>query len=232
MISKITDHVSKALSRLVQQYKSSTKVNDLLDALSQPWQGLEDAVFEMHLKQFVENAEGQQLDNFGTIVGKAREGVSDADYKIALKIQIGKNISNGEAFRITNILKLLSGATLVHNQNLGMGSILLGMNVEIPSGDEDAYYQNLQEIAMGGVRVDHIVSFDPDEPFSFAGSGPVGLGFSSLGSPTTGGKLAFINRRSLPVFAFDSSANSQVDPNASGFGALSDPIAGGMFEGL
>lgn len=96
----------------------------------------------------------------------------------------------------------------------------------------DFFFENMQRVVAAGVRVNFIACFDPDESFSFDGVGPIGLGFSSTGAPTTGGQFAFLHRQTKPEFAFDSSASPTVDPDGGGFGAIADPLVGGFFQGL
>lgn len=232
MITQLLTITTDAINRLAEQYKQSDNIKVIVTALVDQWQDFEDAIYQMDRDQFLDNAEGTQLDSFGTIVDLGRQGFDDDFYRTLLRVKIGQNVSRGEPFRIINILKLLTGATLVQYQNLGDGKILLAMDTTIPAGQVDLFYANMQRVVLAGVRIDHIVSFDPDESFSFDGTGPIGLGFSSLGAPTTGGQFAFLNRRTTPVFAFDSSAAPQFDPGAEGFGSVLDPIAGGLFQGL
>lgn len=223
----ISDHVQRALARLVEQYKEKEDVEGLISALSGEWQNLEDVFQSMFLEQYVDTAVGEQLDRFGVIVVLDRNGFDDEFYRILLKVKIGENVSNGEPASIINNFKLLTQATLVHYQNLGNAEILLGTDNDIDDDLVDFFFTNMQRIVMAGVRINNIVIFDPNDPFSFDGQGPIGLGFSSLAAPLTGGKFAFLERRNQPQFAFDGD-----DSLGGGFGTIIDPIAGGIFQGL
>lgn len=230
-VTKITDHVSQAVDRLAEQYKEKTLVEGLVKAFVPPIQDLEDVFCDLETDRQLNNAVGLQLDNFGTIVGRDREGFDDDFYRILLQVQIGINNSEGTPEDIISTLKLLSENALVHFQNLGDGQIGLSVGAELDQTQVDFIFENLERVVMAGVRINFLSCFDPDEPFSFDGSGPVGLGFSSLAAPTTGGKFGFLHRRTKPQFALNTEAGT-TDPNGGGFGTVLDPHAGGFFQGL
>lgn len=231
ILTQITTHISDALNRRIQQYKTKQKLAALITALVGQIQDAEDATFNMITLRALEFATGEQLDRFGEIVVQDRQGFDDDFYRVLLRVKIGINNSSGEPESIINTIKLLTEATLVHYQNLGDGSIGLSTNGTIDSSLIDFIFNNMQQVVMAGVRIDFIACFDPDESFSFDGTGPIGLGFSSLAAPTTGGKFAFLHRKTTPVFAFNSVAGVG-DPGGSGFGTLADPLAGGLMQGL
>lgn len=230
-VDSIDTHVEDALNRLIEQYKGSDNLKEIITAFVAQIQDLEDVGIEMFLNRFVDNAVGIQLDRFGEIVDFARQGFDDEFYRILLKVKIGINISSGEPPAIISTMKLLTQASLVHYQNLGNGNISLAVDTEIDADLIDFFYTNMQKVVMAGVRIASISSFDPDESFSFDGTGPIGLGFSSTGAPLTGGKLAFLNRRTKPEYAIGSIAGAS-DANSSGFGTLQDVLAGGIMQGL
>lgn len=228
--TKITTHQTDAIERLIEQYKGKFTVEGMVNAEARQFQDMEDVLFEMFLNRFVDNAVGVQLDNFGTIVDLARQGFDDDFYRILLKFKIGQNISRGEPSRVVSTLKLIAQATLVQYQNLGNGNIGLSINNTLDPTLIDFIFTNMQRVVMGGVKIRFISTFCEDEPFSFDGVGPVGLGFSSLAAPTTGGKFAFLNQPTATKFAFDSEEG--IESTDSGFGTLQDPLAGGVFVGL
>lgn len=231
MVTQILTHVSDAIGRLIQQYKGKPKIEGVITAFVEQIQELEDRTFDLFTLRALAIATGEQLDRFGEIVVQDREGFDDDFYRILLQTKIGINISNGEPQAVINTIKLLTQATLVHYQNLGDASIGLSVNTEIAADMVDFIFENMEKVIMAGVRIDFISCFDPDESFSFDGTGPIGLGFSSTAAPLTGGKFAFLHRKSTPLFAFDSVAGTS-DPTGSGFGTIADPLAGGILSGL
>ncbi len=226
-IPTITNHIELALGRSTDQYKQKTKHEAFIEAFSKQVQDSEDAIFNMIDARTLEFAVGQQLDGIGDIVGLTRQGRSDADYRVLLYVKIGQNTSQGGPEKIINIYKLLVGAGLVHYMNLNTGSVMLGSDVDIPADQVSFVLNNMELIAAGGVRIDHLVCFDPSEPFAFAGpnTDAPGAGWSDI-TGVSGGKFARLHRSRIP-FAF---AGNDVD--ASGWGSLVDPVAGGTFVGI
>lgn len=227
----IPDHEQEAVDRLIQQYKDKPNVVGFIRAMTRQTQEMEQVIIDMFLNRSINDSVGQQLDELGTIVGIERQGFDDDFYRILIRFKIGQNISRGEPERIISTMKLISEAGLVHYQNLGSGNIGLGVDVDLDPTLIDFIFDNMQRVVMAGIRIDFITSFCPDdESFSFDGVGPVGMGFSSLAAPATGGKFAFLNNPTGKKFAFDSIAG--IDTTDLGFGTILDPLAGGVFVGL
>ncbi len=223
-ITTITNHVELALARSATQYKDQPKHEAFIRAFSKQVQDLEDATFGMIDARTIELSTGLQLDNLGTIVDQAREGAYDDRYRVLLFVKIGQNTSQGGPEKVINIFQLLTAATLVHYINLGTGAVMLGSDVLIAPDQINSIYQDMELVIAGGVRVDHIVCFDPTEPFAFSGpntSAP-GAGFSDI-TGLTGGKFAVLHRKKIP-FAF--AGNNVSD---KGFGSLLDSQVGGTF---
>ena len=228
MVVKITDHVDRSLDRTVEQYKEKPLIEGMLSAFSEEKQDLEGVFCELLTERIdIDVAEGVQLDLVGTIVDQARLGFDDEFYRILLKVKIGINNSKGEPESVINTMKLIAQATEAQYLNFGNGNIGLAVNTltGITPDNADFIYQQMERVVMAGVRINYISCYDPDEPFSFDGIGPLGLGFSSLAAPLEGGKFASLHRRTTP-FAFDG------DDDALGFSTLGDTLVGGVFVGL
>ena len=225
-VIKILDHNQQAKDRLLEQYKGSVTMQGFVDALVNQVQELEGVYCDLEDKRLnIDLAEGVQLDLIGDLVGQPREGRTDPEYRIRLKARIIQNIAEGEPEVIIQVVKLISGATLVHLQDAGLGGFLIGINLTtLPEPAREELYQNTQLVAGAGIRLDWIYCSDPVDPFAFAG-GLLGFGFSSTGAPLTGGKFAFLHPRNFPEFAFAGDS----DPNAGGFSTLLDPLVGGIF---
>jgi len=226
-ITTITNHVERALGRSATQYREKPRHEAFIEAFSNQVQDAEDATFGMIDARSLALAEGAQLDGIGDIVGLERAGKPDDEYRILLLVKIGQNTSQGGPEKVIQIFKLLVQADLVHYQNLEKAKIMLGSDTEIPAEDVEFVFRNMELIAAGGVRIDHIVCFDPDEPFAFKGNNPelAGAGWSDI-TGTQGGKFAKLQRNKTP-FAFDGT-----DVNVGGWGSLVDPIVGGTFVGI
>jgi len=226
-IVKIDNHTERALDRSATQYRQKPKHEAFISSFADQVQDAEDAVFDMIDARVLENAEGAQLDGIGEIVGLDRQGRGDDEYRILLLVKIGQNSSQGGPEKVIQIFRILIQAGLVHYQNLEKAAIMLGSDTEIPEDDVEFVYRNMELIAAGGVRIDHIVCFDADAPFAFEGNNPLlpGAGWSDI-TGTQGGKFAKLQRNKTP-FAFDG-----IDVDVGGWGSLVDPIAGGTFVGI
>lgn len=105
-IELLTDHASRALARLAMQYRGTASHEGILAALGAQVQELERAIFDLLLLRSLEGCEGVQLDNLGKVLGAAREGRADTDYRLRLRAQIVLNRSSGEAEVIAQVFRL------------------------------------------------------------------------------------------------------------------------------
>ena len=224
-IIKITDHEAAAVARLLTQYKDKPNFEGIIRSIVEQYQDAEDATFDLIAGRALLTAEGQQLDNLGTIVGVERQGFDDDFYRTLIFVQIGKNTSQGEPEKLITILQLLTAATRVLYVNLNFASVQLLTDGIITDEQVNFTYDNMEEIAAGGVRIDHILCYT-DNTFAFQGNNPLapGLGLGDSDDSNVGGFFATLHKKTVP-FAF--SGNSVF---AEGFGSLDDPLAGGNLE--
>lgn len=99
-MDKITNHVSLAQGQLLEQFKSSTRINALLAALVKQFQDIEDAAYNYQSDIQLLNALGINLDSLGDLVGEARGSHTDSEYlqKIKQRININRSQGNAEEF--------------------------------------------------------------------------------------------------------------------------------------
>lgn len=225
-VTQITTHTTDGLNRLLTQYQGKPKLEAIIRALIDQIQDAEDGTYSLYGRLDIDNSSGQQLDNIGTIVGRGRGDLTDAKYRIKLYFQIGKNTSQGAAEKITSLMKLLTGAAFVHNQNLGNAEIMLGVDADIAADDVDDFYQEMQDVVAGGVRLNYIICYDNGDAFAFDGTNTnaPAKGFGDTGDAGAGGKLGTLKRYLIP-FAFDGD-----DLSPEGFGAIEDPRVGGVLQ--
>jgi hypothetical protein len=223
-VTKITTHISDALGRLLEQYKYLPNIRSLIEIYAKQIQLIEDAAFELFTERALLNASGAQLDLIGAVVGQAREGATDSEYRVLINVRIGTNISEGEIPRVISVFKLLTGSDYVHLINLQEGSIQLMTTVDFADQDEvNLVYINMQKVVAGGVRIDHILCADPTEAFAYAGSNADAPGLGYDDGAGSGGLYA-IEHIYRPEFAYAGS-----DPTAEGYGSFIDPLAGGVY---
>lgn len=223
----IPTHIQDARNRLLQQYRNLPNIQAVLDALVGPIQTLENAFNDLNTLRGILGGSGVQLDRLGAIVGIPRGILSDDVYRTRIKIKVIQNLSQGEPDRLIQVYGFLLGAQKVIFQDHFPGGVGILADGIIPVGQETLIYENLQNIAAAGVRVDYIGTFPAQTPFAFAGGITQSGGFGDLNNPSVGGGFGTIR---LPLgikFVFAGGP-----PGNGGFGDLRDPIMGGHFVGI
>jgi hypothetical protein len=109
------------------------------------------------------NASGNQLDDLGAIVGELREGRSDADYILAIKLRVRINRSKGRSSDMVEIAYLIdAAATYIEMYPLGWEVSLY----DITNGG-DIIRMLTQAKAASSYGVLLTSSWDEDEVFKF-----------------------------------------------------------------
>lgn len=96
---------------LTSKHAGKPVIEGLLRALLKPAEALEALTFEVIEKRRLDVAEGVQLDVIGAIVGEAREGRSDEDYRAAIRLRIRINRSKGRTRDVLDVTALSLGPT-------------------------------------------------------------------------------------------------------------------------
>jgi hypothetical protein len=228
-VTYISTHVIDAENRLLEQYKNKPNIKALVDGLIGPVQTLEDAFNDLKLNRGISGAVGVQLDRLGDIVGIKRLGLDDETYRLRIKIQIVQNVSEGEPDRLIQVFQSLVGSLNVYYQeNYPAGVNLMGGG-SIAPGQEALIYENIQNIAPAGVRVDYIGTFPIGSVFAFEGGVTQSKGFGDSSDLTVGGGFGSM---AVPVeLEFRFSGGNPGIPANSGFGDLRDPVMGGHLIG-
>lgn len=213
LVSLITDHVAQALGRLMQQYRdlatpypvpllattpsatvaSSASVAPLI-AITDQMQALENAIFGLSEGRFLFDgvsypAFGAQLDGIGTLVGIARNGLSDAEYLIFILGTIIANNSDATVAAVTTVLTLLFQVPTT----IAYEFFPAEMAFQVPEGPlQESLYATVANIvisALGaGIGLGFITVYpDPTFQFSAAGGAAVGGGFGSVTQSGGGG---------------------------------------------
>lgn len=223
IVEKIENHIEQARDRIISQYKDAPNLTAILDAFVKQVQDLEDASHSLFEGRWIDNAEGQVLDDFGTIVGQERLGFDDDFYRILLYAKIGENISQGETVRVVDVYKIITRADRAELQEHFPGGMIILSNGEINPITANFILERLQRVVGAGIRVDRIGQFSKTNPFGFAGA-PGAQGFSDI-NQVIGGEFAFLYDTARP-FSFANPNRNDV----AGFGTLEDHIFGGRFQ--
>lgn len=103
------DHVTEALERLTEQFKDKPNFVAFATALIAPVQDIEDAMQQLLLERDIETAIGAQLDMLGEIVGQARGGLGDDEYRRYVRARIKANRSRGTVEDLLQVARLVLG---------------------------------------------------------------------------------------------------------------------------
>lgn len=177
-------HTTRGLSRLIEQFKGKLNIEKLLKILLSELDEVETALQEIVLYRQIDQAFGQQLDQIGTLVGRTRDGYSDADYRARLKLQIGINTSESEADRILTVWKALTGSPTVSiTENFPAALTLTAQT----SAVDPNVIQEIERVSAAGVKLNYTII--SGVPFGFFDSD--GLGFGTTDDAGVGG--AFVS---------------------------------------
>lgn len=226
MATKITTHVSDALERLLEQYKGKPRIEGMISCFVEQIQELEDVVFDLPEDLAIATAVGVQLDLIGTIVVQERLGFSDDIYRALLQAKVGENVSKSTPENVIDVVKLLTGAGLVHLQEFYPAGYGISIDQDIDPSLIDFFYDRIERVDPAAVRLESLVCFDPDEAFAFDGGPGTALGFGDLTAPLVGGTFAKIHVRTQPAFAFAPPPGQETTDQ--GFGDLNDNLFGGI----
>lgn len=103
--------LEEAESLILYQLSKSPKLNGLIKALVTPFQESLEHLEKLHHGRYIDDAQGETLDVIGAIVMFPRQSMSDADYRVWLKVAILLNNSSGTPNCVLAILRVLFGDT-------------------------------------------------------------------------------------------------------------------------
>ena len=226
-VEKITNHEEQALAKRLEQWIDKPNLESAIKSLVGGYQEIETMFCDLNEKRIdINNSEGEQLDQIGTIVGQTRQGLTDEFYRILLLAKIAINVSNGEPERIISIAKLLTNAEFIHYINHRQHDISIGSDGVINPLTADFILRALQRATVASVRVTRLCIYDGDDSFAFDGPNvnSPGLGFGTTADSNVGGQFGQCYEIT-DLFSFDGSNTGD-----GGFGTIADPLVGGVFE--
>ena len=140
-------------------------------------QDIEDAMRDFLYGLSIDDSEGDQLDHIGEIVGEERLGKTDALYRIAIKIKIGENTSEGTLEKVITIWRLLAPGDDVIITEDPPAKIDISSPTFSGTVAELVYIkERLQNVLSGGVALNQLIVVDPTK-FGF---GATMGGFNTL----------------------------------------------------
>jgi hypothetical protein len=149
------DHKAAAEVRIVDQWRKP-KIIALVRALVSGCQSVEEALQQLLLLRNIDDGEGSQLDVLGRIVGQARNGLSDADYRNYLRARIATNRSRGVVEDIIRIVRLLINndpAATIRVESQGIATCVVKIEgITITSALADVIISFLRTNVSAGTR--------------------------------------------------------------------------------
>lgn len=141
-----SNYAAFALARLLYQYQQSTNLRAIVSTVASQLQELENVAADVLSGRVLDVATGEQLDGVGQYAGLARSGMSDDEYRAAIRLQIARNNSQSNASSVFSIFAL---ATLSDDMYL---IELLPNGIQI-FGDGSSLPDNLNSIMESAVAV-------------------------------------------------------------------------------
>jgi hypothetical protein len=186
----------RMLLRLPEQFKNKPRLEALIRALANQCQHVEQMLWDLYTRRWIDDAEDNDLDNLGDIVGEPRNGSADDLYRQYIRARIKVNRSDGQLGQLLEILKLLLVDAVIQVREHYPAALVLEPTEPITL---DAKYVNdwfLQKAKAAGVRLGFVertaaesasLIFDDDtSPFVDGAT----QGFSDAEEPSTAGLLA------------------------------------------
>ncbi len=113
--SYIFDYIDRFILLLPWQFRKA-RMEALARILAEEMHEIEDALYALIVERALNNAIGASLDQWGAVVGEARDGLPDETYRKFIGARILINLSNGEINRLTQILSILVGVLPIFYQ--------------------------------------------------------------------------------------------------------------------
>jgi hypothetical protein len=154
VFTEILNHADQAVDRLVSQFATSYRLQNLVRGTVGTLQQLEYALSTLNMLRSLGVATGVTLDRIGEIVGVKRpSGALDDTYRLLIQAQIGVNISEGEPERIISTFKILKQAPLViYYESYPGGVAVQGAVTFTDQDDINTIISSLERVALGGVQ--------------------------------------------------------------------------------
>ena len=104
----IPNHKEIAVGNLLQQFQNKPRLRALVQALALGVQTQEDEAFGLLVSTTLPASTGASLDQWGALVGEARGGLVDAEYRVMISARILANNFRGGTDQIQTIWKLVT----------------------------------------------------------------------------------------------------------------------------
>lgn len=141
--------------RLAEEFKHQPNLELLLAKLGKPANELGGVMNDLVTQRWFDRASGAQLDNIGSIIGQAREGISDTTYYARrLKARILLNKCQGTLEELIAIMQYLipTGATLTYANAYPAGFVFMCTDAVFSLSEANEVLKFLSSGRSAGVR--------------------------------------------------------------------------------
>lgn len=152
-----------ALSRLVGQFDDKPRVKALVESMVAPLEALSADFKQLKDLRWVDTAIGAQLDGCGYIVGVARMGREDEEYRTAIKARILSNTSKARPQDLIEGVRFLTKPNEIQYLESYPACVMLFTDGQyVPDGSQ-AILQDIAPAAIENVQL--MVSYGRAKPF-------------------------------------------------------------------
>lgn len=191
-VTEISNHKEVALARLREQYKDLPNLEALLVPMLIQIQELETVFIDLRDKRSIYDSVGAQLDAWGVVLNRARNGLSDSDYRLVLLGEVAVNVSKGTPEDMIQVFRIFTQPTYVSLNEIFPAKLQLTSVGGVPIGSVDDIKDAVRRACPAGVAID-LFTTAPGNPFVFLGDpDPNGRGFGDANDPSVGGFLVSI----------------------------------------
>lgn len=177
----IDDHEGEARSRPTSLYQNNVDIQNIIRVKAERTQIIEDAIWSVVTEKWIGDAEGQQLNELGAIVGEPRLGRSDEEYIEAIGIRIRLNSGGGSPELILTYLRFVFQTENVRIEEIFPASFKVFAGVDVTLEQAQA----LRRLVGAGIGTIFVSFIGEGIPFGHSEFGfpppPDVLGFGELG---------------------------------------------------
>lgn len=147
-------------ARALYMIRMGTRVRALCDLIDTRWARIIAALNAVRTGFDLDSAVGVQLDVLGAMIGREREGMTDARYRRALRVQvIALSSATGTTPGILRVFEAWIGTAAANYRNVPPAYVEIGGDVD--PADESLLRRFLELVVPGGVRLS-VVGAVPD----------------------------------------------------------------------
>jgi hypothetical protein len=200
-LSQILTYAETAAARLLAQYRERPRLRALVRELAGEVQEVENALWGMVAQTSIDTAEGVWLDRLGAIVGEAREGATDTDYRKYIRARIAANGSASVVEDVLSVMRAWAGGVLPTLAVIDR--FPAGFELQLPSpvtlAELPRLFRLVRAARAAGVGVMLIYQTTADaDAFTFSSDATLQAsatqGFGDSGNPATGGAFVGADR--------------------------------------